>query len=91
MPLDGFEPTISVGKRLQTYAFDHAAPGTGYSFLKCKIKRLMLSCAIFWSYFVECQLEAILVTGGSHSLPYFLQSNDGTATLSDNYVMRLSL
>jgi len=39
----------------------------------------MLSCAIFWSYFVECQLGAILVTGGSHSLPYFLQSNDGTA------------
>jgi len=25
-----FEPTISVGKRLQTYALDRVAPGTGF-------------------------------------------------------------
>ena len=37
----GFEPTISAGERLQTYAFDHAAIGTGtYTniifFYKCR-------------------------------------------------------
>jgi hypothetical protein len=75
----GFETTSSAGEQLQIYAFDHAATWTGYSLLRCKIERLMLSCAIFWSYFVECQLEVILIPDGSHSLPYFLQSNDGTA------------
>jgi hypothetical protein len=79
MPLVGFETTISAGEQLQTYALDHAATGTGYSILKFKIKRLMFSCAIFWSYFDECHLEVILITDGSHSLPYFLQSNVGTA------------
>jgi len=29
MPLVGFEPTISVGERLKTYALDRAATGTG--------------------------------------------------------------
>ena len=29
MPPVGFEPTISVGERPQTYALDHAATGTG--------------------------------------------------------------
>ena len=29
MPLVGFEPTISVGERPQTYALDRAATGTG--------------------------------------------------------------
>jgi hypothetical protein len=75
MPLVGFKTTISAGEQLQTYALDHLETGTGSSLLKCKIKRLMLSCAIFCSYFVECQLEIILITDGSHSLPYFLQSN----------------
>ena len=68
MHLVGFETTILAGEQLQTYALDHAATGTGYSLLKCKMKRLMLSCAIFWSYFVECQLEVILITEGSHSV-----------------------
>jgi len=31
MPLLGFEPTISAGERLQTYALDRAATGTGPS------------------------------------------------------------
>ena len=31
----GFEPTISVGERLHTYALDRAATGTG----KCKVRR----------------------------------------------------
>ena len=30
MPPVGFEPTISTGERLQTYALDRAATGTGY-------------------------------------------------------------
>ena len=30
MPPVGFEPTISAGERLQTYALDRAATGTGY-------------------------------------------------------------
>ena len=29
MPWVGFEPTISAGKRLQTYALDRAATGAG--------------------------------------------------------------
>jgi hypothetical protein len=29
MPLVGFEPTIEVGERPQTYALDRAAIGTG--------------------------------------------------------------
>ena len=29
MPLVGFEPTISAGKRQQSYALDRAATGTG--------------------------------------------------------------
>ena len=29
MPPVGFEPTISAGKRPQTYAFDRSATGTG--------------------------------------------------------------
>ena len=29
MPPAGFEPTISAGERLQTYALDRAATGTG--------------------------------------------------------------
>jgi hypothetical protein len=60
---------ISAGEQVQTYALDQAATGTGYSLLKRKIKRLMISCAIFWSYFFECQLEVILIIDGSHSLP----------------------
>ena len=33
MPPVGFEPTISVGERPQTYALDRAATGTGSIFL----------------------------------------------------------
>ena len=29
MPPVGFEPTVSAGERLQTYALDRAATGTG--------------------------------------------------------------
>jgi hypothetical protein len=79
MPLVGFKTTVSAGEQLQTSALVHTATGTGYSLLKCKIKRLMLSCTIFCSYFVEGQLEVILITDGSPSLPYFLQSSVGTA------------
>jgi hypothetical protein len=79
MPLVGFESTISAGEQLQSYALDHPDTGTGSSLLKCKIKTLMFSCAIFCSYFFECQLEVILIIDGSHSLPYFLHSNVGTA------------
>ena len=34
MPPMGFEPTISVGERPQTYALDRAATGTGYTELE---------------------------------------------------------
>ena len=33
MPLVGFEPKISAGEQLKTYALDHAATGTGNNFL----------------------------------------------------------
>jgi len=33
MPPVGFEPTISAGERLQTYALDRAVTGTGYVFI----------------------------------------------------------
>ena len=33
MPPVGFEPTISAGERLQTYALDRAATGTGIAYL----------------------------------------------------------
>ena len=33
MPPVGFEPTISAGKRPQTYALDRAATGTGFYIL----------------------------------------------------------
>jgi hypothetical protein len=79
MLLVGFETTISAGEQLQTYALDHPDTGTGSSLLKGKIKRLIISCTIFWSYVVECQLEVILINDGSHYLPYFLQSNVGMA------------
>jgi len=38
MPPVGFEPTISAGVRLQTYALERAANGTGTS--SCNIKQL---------------------------------------------------
>jgi hypothetical protein len=78
MPLVGFENIISAGEQLQTSALDHTATATVYSLLKCEIKRLMLSCTIFCSYFIEGQLEVILITDGSPSLPYFLESSVGT-------------
>jgi len=33
MPAAGFEPTISAGERLQNYALDRAATGTGIYFI----------------------------------------------------------
>jgi len=87
MSLVGFETTISAGEQPQT-ALDRTATGTVSSLLKHKIKRLIISCAIFWSYFVECQLEVILITDGSHSLPYFLHSNVGTAVKRVKHLSR---
>ena len=47
MPPVGFEPTISAGERLQTYALDRVATGTGkdynihnYNFTSCYICEL---------------------------------------------------
>jgi hypothetical protein len=37
MPLVEFEPTISAGERLQTYALDRAATGTGLGHLYCYV------------------------------------------------------
>jgi hypothetical protein len=37
MPPVEFEPTISAGERLQTYALDRAATGTGLGHLYCYI------------------------------------------------------
>ena len=34
MPPVGFEPTISAGERLQTYALDRAATGIGIAFIR---------------------------------------------------------
>jgi hypothetical protein len=34
MPSAGFEPTISAGKRLQTYALDRAATGIDTAYIK---------------------------------------------------------
>ena len=41
MPPVGFEPTISVGERQQTYALDGAATGTGktWVYILLKIKK----------------------------------------------------
>jgi len=33
----GFEPTISVGERPQTYALERAASGTGSRYVKCTV------------------------------------------------------
>jgi hypothetical protein len=35
MPAVGFKPTISAGERLQTYALDRVATGTGNTVLIC--------------------------------------------------------
>jgi hypothetical protein len=40
MPPVGFEPTISAGKRPQTYPLDRAATGTGVRLTLCYIKSL---------------------------------------------------
>ena len=40
MPPVGFEPTISAGERLQTYALDRAATGTGNNFPYKRINNL---------------------------------------------------
>ena len=34
MPTVGFEPTISVGEREQTYALDRSVTGTGFIIIK---------------------------------------------------------
>jgi len=54
MPLIGLDPTFSVGERLQTYALDRAATGTGnkvnYSRLKtgtCSIDCTSLLCCSY--------------------------------------------
>jgi len=38
MPPAGFEPTISAGEQLQTYALDHAVAGTGQKIIPFLIK-----------------------------------------------------
>ena len=43
MPPVGFEPTISLGERPQTYALDRAATGTGYNYIKCIKSRCVYS------------------------------------------------
>ena len=50
MPPVGFEPTISAGKRPQTYALDCAAPGTGKSelLIELKILRRRMSSVLRW-------------------------------------------
>ena len=41
MPSEGFEPTVSAGKRPQTYALDRATTGTGIVMgIKCKNLKL---------------------------------------------------
>jgi len=42
MPLVGFKPTISAGERLQTYALDRVATGTGYFMRKYRVYLLLL-------------------------------------------------
>jgi len=43
MPPLGFEPTISVGERPQTYALDRAATGTGL--LMCYLDKILVRTA----------------------------------------------
>jgi hypothetical protein len=42
----GFEPTISVGERLQTYVFDCAATGTG---ILEGLQMVIVCVCVFWT------------------------------------------
>jgi len=66
MPPVGFEHTISAGERLQTYALDRAATGTGIEqnwFLKLPIKFLyfvehygeIIEAALFFLFILHCR------------------------------------
>ena len=51
MPPVGFEPTISVGERPQTYALDRAATGTGnihYNWYRQYTTSIKARCLTFW-------------------------------------------
>ena len=59
MPLVVFEPTISAGKRPQTYASDHAATGTGW-LLGCKSYNLVASyCCFGGAYCLHLQSNRV--------------------------------
>ena len=49
MPPVGFEPTISAGKRPQTYALDRAATGT----------EIVYVCILHFNYFMDWRMLII--------------------------------
>ena len=78
MPPVGFEPTISAGERLQTYALDHAATGTGIhafwlpkimlvhvmdlQFLQSQLSRLLEICRQFMECFQTVSILTVDLT-----------------------------
>ena len=50
MPPVGFEPTISAGKRPQTYTFDRAATGTGPRLVYCSLNTCILTAQCLTSF-----------------------------------------
>ena len=61
MPPVGFEPTISVGERPQTYTLDHAASGTGHLFTNTNQP---------YNYSHNQKTDLLGAGQGSHSLVY---------------------
>ena len=62
MPPVGFEPTISAGERLQTYALDRAATGTGCYVLllyQMYITGLRNASLLHTNFSILCYLEIV--------------------------------
>ena len=59
MPRVGFKPTISAGKRLQTYALDRAATGTGNNILELIFTLLVIE--LHTSYFKIVTWSVVMV------------------------------
>ena len=57
MPPVGFEPTISAGKRPQTYALDRAATGTGIQNALYEKKMRLVSCVILKSRYLTAHIH----------------------------------
>ena len=76
MPPVGFEPTISAGKRPQSYALDRAATGTGHLLLKhekmATITFVCLKCLSSTFIGKECSVWA-KTTKETEDVPLFIR------------------